>query len=402
MNYEHILIRYAELSLKGKNRKKFESKLEQNIKQALITFPNVKTSRSFGRMFVELYGEDEKAVSEKLKGVFGIYSFSPALKLPVAESDIVDGALWAMKDALPSGSGSFKVTVRRVNKDFPIGSQDMNKIVGGHILRNMQDLTVNVHQPDVEVKVEIRQEAAYITCKASRGAGGLPVGTSGKVILMLSGGIDSPVAGYLALKRGVTLEAIHFHSPPYTNDRARQKVEDIAKVLTEYGGNIKLHIVPFTDIQTKIHKQIPDNYEMTVTRRFMLRIASVLAEERKAKGIVNGESLGQVASQTLESMHTINEVTNLPILRPLITMDKLEVIDYAKAIGTYDLSILPYEDCCTIFLPAESKTRPTREKSARYEHWLAIDNMVQEAIEGITTIDLKLGDASQPDFEKLF
>lgn len=400
MNYEYLLIRYAELSLKGKKRTYFERKLELNIIEVLKPFPNIKTSRSFGRMFVQLNGEDEKKVSEHLQEVFGIYSFSPALKVPLDETSICQGGLWAVNDALPSGSGTFKVSVRRTNKNFPIGSQEMNHIVGGHILRNMEKLTVNVHEPDIHLKVEIRDEAAYISCKVIKGAGGLPVGTSGKVMLMLSGGIDSPVAGYLALKRGVTLEVIHFHSPPYTTERAKQKVEDLVQVLTKYGANINLHIVPFTDIQTAIHKQIPDNYEMTVMRRFMLRISEKLAENKKAKAIVNGESLGQVASQTLESMYTINEVTSMPILRPLVTMDKLEVIDYAKKIGTYDISIRPYEDCCTIFLPSESKTKPNHLKAQKYESFFDIDEMVQHAVDNIETI--KFNNSKDNDFDQLF
>ncbi|PYZ93961.1 tRNA 4-thiouridine(8) synthase ThiI [Salipaludibacillus keqinensis] len=402
MNYEHILIRYAELSLKGKNRKFFEQKLQSNIREALKPFPAVKTSKSFGRMFVQLNGEDEEKVSDRLKNVFGIHSFSPAVKVPLEKEAICEGALWAAKDALPEGNRTFKVSVRRTNKDFPIGSQEMNQIVGGHVLRNMNHLSVDLHHPDVHLKVEIRQEAAYITCKVIKASGGLPVGTSGKVMLMLSGGIDSPVAGYLALKRGVTIEAVHFHSPPFTNERAKQKVEDLVKVLTKFGGNMNLHIVPFTDVQTAIHKQVPDNYEMTVMRRFMLRITEKLAEINQAKGIVNGESLGQVASQTLESMYAINEVTSIPVLRPLITMDKLEVIDVARAIGTYDISILPYEDCCTIFLPSESKTKPNHLKAQRYESFLDIEKMVDQTVERMETMKIHEGIDENKGFEKLF
>ncbi|WP_280769929.1 tRNA uracil 4-sulfurtransferase ThiI [Salipaludibacillus daqingensis] len=402
MNYEYLLIRYAELSLKGKKRASFERKLEQNIRGALKSFPNVKTNRSFGRMFIKLNGEDVTKVSDQLKDVFGIYSFSPALKVELDETSICEAGLWAINDALPSGEGTFKVSVRRTNKNFPIGSQEMNRVVGGYILKSMEQVTVNVHEPDVHLKVEIREEAAYITCKVIKGAGGLPVGTSGKVMLMLSGGIDSPVAGYLALKRGVTIEAVHFHSPPFTNERAKQKVEDLCKVLTKYGATIKLHIVPFTDIQTAIHKQIPDNFEMTVMRRFMLRISESIALKNGAKAIVNGESLGQVASQTLESMYAINEVTNLPILRPLITMDKLEVIDYAHKIDTYDISIRPYEDCCTIFLPAESKTKPNLDKAKRYESYFNIEEMVSQAVGNIETITISQEENNNSSFDSLF
>ncbi|SES35547.1 tRNA uracil 4-sulfurtransferase ThiI [Salipaludibacillus aurantiacus] len=402
MHYDHILIRYAELSLKGKNRKQFEKKLEANIRDVLKEFPAIKVRRSFGRMFVKLNGENGHAVTDHLKDVFGIHSLSPSLKVQLNKEDICEGALWAAEDSLPEGRGTFKVSVRRTNKDFPLRSQEMNKVIGGHVLRNMENISVDVHNPDVELKVEIRDDAAYISAKVINGAGGLPVGTSGKVMLMLSGGIDSPVAGYLALKRGVTLEAVHFHSPPFTNERAKQKVEDLVQVLTRFGGKINLHIVPFTDIQTTIHKQVPDNYEMTVMRRFMLRISEKLAENREAKGLVNGESLGQVASQTLDSMYTINEVTAMPVLRPLITMDKMEVIDYARRIGTYDISILPFEDCCTIFLPAESKTKPNKLKASRYESFLDIDQMVNEAVENTAVKEFSRNMELDEDFDNLF
>lgn len=402
MKYNHILIRYAELALKGKNRKDFEKKLQENVKNAMKEFPKVKVVRSFGRMFIELNGVDENKVSERLKDIFGIYSFSPALKVVLEQDKINDAALWAIKDAIPEESGTFKVSARRVNKKYPLGSQELNHEIGGHILRNTENIKVDVHNPDLEVKVEIRDDAAYIMCKTIQGAGGLPVGTAGKVLLMLSGGIDSPVAGYLALKRGVQLEAIHFHSPPFTSERARQKVEDLTKVLTKFGGDIKLHIVPFTETQKAIHEHVPSKYEMTVTRRFMLRIAERAAEKFGALAIVNGESLGQVASQTLHSMNAINEVTNFPVLRPLITMDKIEVIDIAKKIGTYDISILPYEDCCTIFLPPQTVTKPTKDKAKAYEQGMDIDYYVENAVNGIETVIISSKEKVDKEFEELF
>ncbi|MCD8508685.1 MAG: tRNA 4-thiouridine(8) synthase ThiI [Bacillus sp. (in: Bacteria)] len=402
MNYDHILVRYAELALKGKNRKEFERKLHDNIKRALKEFPDVKVIRSFGRIFVELHGTEEDAVSNRLRDVFGIYSFSPALKIELDQDKINEAALWAVRDALPSETGTFKVSVKRVNKNYPYRSQQLNYDIGSHVLRHTKDITVDVHKPDVEVKVEIREEAAYILCKTLKGSGGLPVGTAGKVLLMLSGGIDSPVAGYLALKRGVRLEAIHFHSPPFTNERARQKVEDLARVLTRYGGSMKLHIVPFTDAQKEIHQKVPDKYEMTVMRRFMLRIAEETAKRNQALAIANGESLGQVASQTLDSMYTINEVTNMPIIRPLVTTDKLDVIEIAKRIGTYDLSILPFEDCCTIFLPPETKTKPKRDKTNAYEKELDIEFFVKDAVDRIETIKISSETKLDASLEDLF
>ena len=401
MNYNHIVIRYAELALKGKNRSQFERRLQENIKIALKPFPNVKIERTYGRMFVQLNGEDHELIAEKLSKIFGIHSFSIAVKVENTLEKIQDGALRAITEIL-EGNKTFKVSAKRANKGFPIDSQKLNYEVGGYVLENTEGrLTVDVHNPDIEIKVEVREVATYISCGVYKGSGGLPVGTGGKVVLMLSGGIDSPVAGYLAMKRGVKIEAIHFHSPPYTNERAKQKVIDLTKVLTEYGGKIKLHVVPFTKIQMEIHKVVPGNYTMTIMRRMMLRISERIAEQQKAFAITTGESLGQVASQTLHSMHTINEVTNMPVLRPLVTMDKLEVIDIAQKIGTFDLSILPYEDCCTIFLPPETSTKPLRDKAHKYEEKLDIEALIEEAVGNLDSFDILPGLEASKDFEDL-
>lgn len=400
MNYNHIVIRYAELALKGKNRSQFERRLQENIKMALKPFANAKIERTFGRMFIQLNGEDHEQIAEKLSKIFGIHSFSLAVKVENDLGKIQDGALRALSEVL-DGKKTFKVSAKRANKGFPIGSQQLNYEVGSYILQNTDGLIVDVHNPDVEVKVEVRESATYITCAVYQGSGGLPVGTGGKVVLMLSGGIDSPVAGYLAMKRGVKIEAIHFHSPPYTNERAKQKVIDLTKVLTEYGGKIKLHVVPFTKIQMEIHKSVPGNYTMTIMRRIMLRISERIAVKQKALAITTGESLGQVASQTLHSMHTINEVTNMPVIRPLVTMDKLEVIDIAQKIGTFDLSILPYEDCCTIFLPPETSTKPLREKANKFEEKFDFEALIDEALANLETMEITPGLEINKDFEDL-
>lgn len=400
MDYDRILIRYAELALKGKNRSQFERKLQENINIALKPYPNVKLERTFGRMFVHLNGADHEPIIETLAKIIGIHSFSLAFKVENKLEHIQKGALRAILQILDDKK-TFKVTAKRANKGFPIDSQRLNYEVGSYILQNTEQLTVDVHVPDIDVRVEVRDTATYITCAALKGIGGLPVGTGGRVVLMLSGGIDSPVAGFLAMKRGVVIEAIHFHSPPYTNERAKQKVVDLTKVLTEYGGKIRLHVVPFTNIQMLIQKNIPGNYTMTVMRRMMFRISEEIAYKQKAFAIVTGESLGQVASQTLHSMHTINEVTNMPIIRPLVTMDKLEVIEVAKKIGTYNLSILPYEDCCTIFLSPETKTKPVREKANRFEAKLAIDALVEEAVSNIEVIDIVPGKETDNKFDDL-
>ncbi|WP_026690675.1 tRNA uracil 4-sulfurtransferase ThiI [Alteribacter aurantiacus] len=401
--YDHILIRYAELSLKGKNRSHFEKRLQLNVRTALRNFENVKVKRSFGRMFVELNGEDVQGVSDTLKDLFGIHSLSPALKTNNKLEEIKEAALFAIKDALPDEVGTFKVSARRIDKTFPVQSQKLNYELGSHILQNTDQITVDVHNPDVEVKVEVRQEATYLTCKTVKGPGGLPIGTGGRVMLMLSGGIDSPVAGYQMLKRGVDLQAIHFHSPPFTNERALQKVKDLTKVLSRYAGmDITLHVVPFTEAQKKIHEVVPGEYEMTIMRRVMLRIAEKVAANNKALALANGESLGQVASQTLDSMFTINEVTTMPVLRPLVAMDKLEVIDIAHKIDTYELSILPYEDCCTIFLPPQTKTKPNRTKANRFEGNLEIDALVEDAVERTYKQKLSASEETDKEFEDLF
>jgi len=377
--YDFILIRLGELALKGKNRKHFEVQLQENLKMHLKGL-DVRISRTFGRMYVHLNDDNYEEVASRLKNVFGITSFSPAIKANLQLEEIKEAALQAIQAVTPQPK-TFKVRVKRPNKSFPIRSSEMNQEIGAHILVNTDHLTVDVHNPDTEVAVEIREEGAYIMCQRTPGAGGLPVGTSGKVMLMLSGGIDSPVAGYLALKRGLRFEGVHFHSYPFTSERAKQKVVDLTKKLTKYAGNLKLHIVPFTEIQTQIREHVPDDYSITVMRRIMLRITERLAEKHKALGIATGENLGQVASQTLQSMNTINEVTNMPIIRPLVTMDKLEIIEIAQKIDTFELSILPYEDCCTIFQPKSPKTKPTKKLAQKYELRLDLEALIEEAIE---------------------
>lgn len=397
MEFNHLLVRYGELNLKGKNKKFFIQKLEDNVRKALIDFPNVKIQAKYDHMYIILNGESAEAVSDVCKNIFGIHSFSLALKVEHDEEKIKEAAL----SALQKESGeTFKITTKRPNKGFPISSQDMNQILGGHLLSNTDDWTVDVHHPDVEIRVEIRKDATYITSSRMAGKGGMPVGTAGKSLLLMSGGIDSPVAGYLSMKRGVELEAIHFHSPPFTSDRARQKVEDLAETLTRFGGKINLHIIPFTEIQQKIHKEMPENYGMTIMRRMMFRVSEMVAEKRGILSMITGESLGQVASQTMESMHTINEVTNYPILRPLISMDKLDIIDLSKEIDTYDISIRPYEDCCTIFVPKQPKTKPRRDKVNAFESKVDFTEELQKAVDNMETVVFEASRSSKEEIYK--
>ncbi|NLP51992.1 tRNA uracil 4-sulfurtransferase ThiI [Bacillus sp. RO1] len=380
MNYDHILIRFGELSTKGRNRKQFVQRLSFNILEKIKDFPNVTIEKSRDRMFIKLNGEPHEQILDRLQSIFGIHSFSLAVKTKTELEEIKKGALFAL-EALPYKGKTFKVTAKRAYKNFELDTNELNHAIGSHLLRNTEDLTVNVKQPDINVRVEVREEATYITCKDISGAGGLPVGTSGTGVLMLSGGIDSPVAGYLAMKRGIRLEVVHFFSPPYTSERAKQKVVELTERLTDFGHSINLHIVPFTDIQVAIQKQVPENYTMTSTRRFMLKIADKICEKEQGLAIITGESLGQVASQTLQSMSTINEVTSTPIIRPLITMDKIEIMDIARQIDTLEISNRPYEDCCTIFTPSAPKTKPKKEKINFYESFFDIDKMVNDAVE---------------------
>ncbi|WZX99467.1 tRNA uracil 4-sulfurtransferase ThiI [Bacillus sp. FSL W7-1360] len=379
MNIDHILIRYGELALKGKNRGSFEKLLLANIRRALAHCEGVKARRTFGRIVVELNGVAHEPVVEALAPVFGIHSYSLALRVENDVEAMQRGALF-MLNQHPEAK-TFKISARRAYKPFPTDSQTLNHLVGGYVLKAKDGaIAVNVHTPDANINVEVRESGTYITSGAFAGAKGLPLGSSGKVLHMLSGGIDSPVAAHLLMQRGAELEMIHFHSPPYTNERAKQKVLDLVRILTKYGGEMTVHLVPFTDIQTHIHQKVPSSYEMTIMRRMMLRIAEKIAIERGILAISNGESLGQVASQTLASMHTINEVTNIPVLRPLLAMDKEVVIGKAKQIGTYETSILPFEDCCTIFLPSDSKTKPKRTNAARYEQHVEVEEKCNAAV----------------------
>jgi len=380
MNWKEILIRYGELSTKGRNRNAFTGRLRDNIRYAFADLPKMEIITERDRMFIRP-NEDEtmKEVLSRLPHIFGIQSFSPVASCSLDLEDIKDTAVRVVQ-AIEREGKTFKVTVKRSYKPFPLETNELQLLVGSHVLRNFPEIKVQMKKPDIELRVEIRREGAYMTAEVIQGAGGLPIGSNGKSILMLSGGIDSPVAGYQMLKRGVRLDAIHFHSPPYTSDRSKEKVMDLAEKLSRFGASVKLHIIPFTEIQEEIQKQIPENVSMTTTRRMMLKIADRVREETGALAIITGESLGQVASQTLESLTAINAVTNTPILRPLISFDKQDIITIAQEIDTYEVSIRPYEDCCTIFTPASPKTKPKLEKVEFYESFKSFDDMLEKAV----------------------
>jgi len=385
VKYDRILIRYGELSTKGRNRKHFITHLKRNIREVLKEFKDIHIQGGHDRMYILLNGEDSNPIIQKLSTVFGIQSFSLAVRSERNLQDIQQVGLSLVKQIFKPGN-TFKVTTRRGDKSFEYDTNDINHAVGGHILQNIEDIKVDVKNPDINLLVDVRPDAIYLSCDIIQGAGGLPVGSSGKAMLMLSGGIDSPVAGYLTMKRGVQIEAVHFQSPPYTSERAKQKTIDLAKKISAYSGYVKMHFVPFTKIQETIRKHIPEGYTMTATRRMMLRITDEIRRKNDGLAIVTGESLGQVASQTLESMLAINDVTVTPILRPLISMDKLEIIDIAKKIDTFEISSLPYEDCCTIFTPPSPKTRPKLSKIQYYESDFDFGPLLEEAVNNVETI----------------
>jgi thiamine biosynthesis protein ThiI len=382
--YTTLIVRMGgEIAIKGKNRSDFEKALLENMRLAIKPHGGAKVVRTGGRIEVLLNGADLDEVTEALSHVMGVKSISPVMEAEIDLDKIKETALTVVQDALRKRKTpiTFKVDARRANKRFPLTSPQIAQEVARYVLARTEGLVVDVHDPELVLTVEVRETKSYLLCDVIPGPGGLPVGTSGKTLLLLSGGIDSPVAGWMALKRGAKLEAIHFHSFPFTSERAQEKVNDLAKILAKYGGRIVLHNVHFTEIQKAIRQHVPEEYSITIMRRFMMRIADRLAHQRKALALVTGESLGQVASQTLESMYTINNVTNMPILRPLVAIDKTEIMDIAKRIGTYETSILPFEDCCTIFLPKNPKTRPKLHEAEFFEEKLDIDALIEEALE---------------------
>ena len=387
MQYSEIMIRYGELSTKGKNRMRFINKLRNNISDVLSIYPQVKVTADRDRAHAYLNGADYSAVAESLKQVFGIQNFSPVYKVEKYVEVLKSAVQEIMQDIYKEGM-TFKISSKRSDHNFELDSRELNQVLGGAVFDAIPNVQAQMKNPDINLQVEIREEAAYLSYETIRGAGGLPVGTSGKGMLMLSGGIDSPVAGYLALKRGVDIEAVHFASPPYTSPGALKKAQDLTRKLTKFGGNIQFIEVPFTEIQEEIKAKAPEAYLMTLTRRFMMRITDRIREVRNGFVIINGESLGQVASQTLESMQAINAVTNTPIIRPVVTMDKLEIIDIAQEIDTFEISIQPFEDCCTIFAPDRPKTNPKIKNAEQYETRMDVEGLVERAVAGIMITEI--------------
>lgn len=376
-----ILLKYGEIALKGLNKPLFERKLTDNIKSRLDKIGKFSVRRAQSTIYVEpLEKADMHEAVSVLKKVFGIVNICPVVKCEKDLESIAETVIQCVRDNKTTEK-TFKIEAKREDKAFPLNSPQICMELGGRVLDAFDDLSVDVHNPDMVVNVEIRQQA-YVYTGRERGAGGMPVGTNGRASILLSGGIDSPVAGYMIAKRGVELEAVHFHSHPYTSDRAKEKVIDLAKIMAGYCGKIKLHIVPFTQIQLDIIEKCPENYLTVIMRRIMMRIAEKISVREKSSALITGESIGQVASQTMESLVCTDNAVSQPVFRPLIGMDKEEIVTVSKKIGTYETSILPYEDCCTIFVPKHPKTKPQLSEIIEAEKALEnIDELIADAIE---------------------
>ena len=380
-----IILKYGELTTKKDNINYFLKTLKNNI-NIILKDINHTITYDFGRMFIDVKSEDIEKTVEKLKCIFGIHEIIVGyISEDKSLDNIKTNILSLIKD---KNFKTFKVFTKRSDKTFPLNSMEISKSLGGYILRNIPNIQVDIHNPELLVSVEIRKNEVLYYFNGLSGLGGYPVGTLGKGLLMLSGGIDSPVAGYLAIKRGVKIEAIYFESPPHTSESAKDKVIKLARLLAKYNTTVKLHVINFTRIQETILKNIPHEYLITIMRRMMYRISAIIAHNSKCNILINGESIGQVASQTLTSMRVINEVVKMPVIRPVACFDKLEIIDLAKKIGTYDISTLPYEDCCTIFVPEHPVINPSSIKAIEYEELIPFKDLIHEAIKNHEVISV--------------
>ena len=383
-----VLVRYGEIILKGYNRPVFEDALIKNIKRAIADEGKVNITKAQATIYIEPLESDMQigAIVEKLKKVFGIVSIVVAYKTEKS-IDAVEQEIKESFDAVLRVAKTFKVEAKRADKKFPLKSPEICAEVGGRILSKYHHLKVDVNNPEVTIHVEIREGYAYVHTGREKGTGGMPVGTNGKAMLLLSGGIDSPVAGYMIGKRGVKLEAIHFFSYPYTSDRAKDKVLKLAQIIGDFMGGIKVHIVPFTDIQLEIRDKCPEEHLTLVMRRFMMQISQKIAEKRGCQALVTGESIGQVASQTMSALTVTDDAVSIPVFRPLIGMDKEEIVEISRNIDTFETSILPYEDCCTVFTPKHPTTKPKIEKIVMSQNLLDCERLINEAVEGTEIVE---------------
>ncbi|MBM7614909.1 tRNA uracil 4-sulfurtransferase ThiI [Alkaliphilus hydrothermalis] len=375
-----IVIRYGEIMLKGANKRFFEDKLVKQIRHALGDLGKPKVYKQHSRIYVDVEGYDENQLIERIRRVFGVTLISTSKRFDVDLDRIREEALKELRDRVKyDGAKTFKVETKRVDKNFPLGSLDLSRELGGHLLKNVDEVQVDVHNPDTMIYVEIR-EKAFVFSNKIMGLGGLPVGCNGKGLLLLSGGIDSPVAGWMVAKRGVEIAAVHFHSYPFTSERAKEKVMDLARIVSGYVGQFKVYSVNLLPIQKEINEKCPPEEMTILSRRFMMMIAERVASKIGANGLITGESLGQVASQTIESLHATNSAVSIPVFRPLIAMDKVDIIEIARKIDTYETSILPFEDCCTVFLPKRPVTKPRLDKILRSEAKLDVEALIEAAI----------------------
>ena len=380
-----IIIKYGELTTKHDNINFFIKTLKNNIESSLSGIDN-KITYDVGRMFIETDEYDE--VVKKLTNTFGIHEINIAYEIDDRSLDNISKVLIELLS--DKEFNTFKVVTKRSDKSYPIKSMDISRTLGGVVLKNKKTVKVDVNNPELLINVEIRNNKAYLYFEKVEGIGGYPVGSLGKGMLMLSGGIDSPIAGYLAMKRGIRIEGVYFDSPPHTSIDAKNKVLELASILSSYSGYVKLHVIHFTEIQEAIYRYCPKEYMITIMRRMMYRIAEKLAHKNNCKAIINGESVGQVASQTLTSMAAINEVIKMPVLRPVCCYDKIEIIDLAKKIGTYDISIRPFQDCCTIFVPEHPVINPEIEKAREYEQAFDFETLINEAVKNDEVVKLPL------------
>lgn len=387
--YDRILIRYGDLMLKGKNQHEFVSRVYQLIVEKLKGL-QVKIEKSYDRTYIDLENEDPEKVIERLNRVTGIMSYSLAVKCESTIEAISEKANQLMQEEVKDFSVRFKVESKRVDKQFPLTSQQITKEVARYVLRHNPLLRVDVHHPQKVLSVELRKEASYIYTEEIKGLGGFPVGVAGKGLLMMSGGIDSAVAGFLAMKQGVNIEIMHYESTPLTSIESAQKVIDLSKKLAYFApsSKIKVHLVPFMELHQELLAKVSDSYTVTIMRRMMYRIAAAYAMTHKIPVIINGESIGQVASQTLDSMHVVNAVTSLPVLRPLATYDKQDIVNMAKKIDTYEIAIRPFEDCCTIYMPKSPVIRPSIERAEKLERKIAYEPFIQSCIDNIKTLEI--------------
>lgn len=386
MIYNQILVRFGDLTLKGKNQNAFLRLLYKLVEEKLEGL-NVEIENQHDRIFIHLLDEDYKRVLEKLQLVSGISTCSLVVKCGYELNDIKKTALELMNDVVKTDT-TFKVNTKRADKTYPLTSMEITKHVSGYVLANSKNLKVDVHNPEVELNIEVRRGACYLYNDNIRLMGGYPVSIAGKGLLMLSGGIDSPVAGYLAMKQGVQIECIHFESTPLTSIESAQKVVDLVKKMAKYAphNRIRVHFVPFKELHMALLDNVPESYNITIMRRMMYRIATEVAKRNNCLCIINGESVGQVASQTLGSMNTINSVTNYPILRPLCTYDKVDIIDISRKIDCYDISIKPFEDCCTVYVPKAPATAPKLDKAIAYESVFDFESLVNDAVNNTKSI----------------